>query len=103
MKNCGLKKRNEVLKLKIKIYYFSLLTKSLFKGALPSGYHTLYSPNQDRFCDWNQCTDTLLTNGKVLNCGHAYHDQYFINMGLKYLLCLEYFCIGIEELSNSYI
>ena len=91
-----------VKKVKKQTYFFPPLTKGFPKGALPSGYHTSHPPNQDIFCDWNQCTDSLSANGKVLSCGYAFHDQCFINMGLKCTFCLDYFCSGIDELSKSY-
>ena len=95
--------KTEGKKIKKQVYYFPPLTKGLSKGALPSGYHTLNPPNQDIFCDWNQCTlNASYTNGKVLICGHAYHDQCFENMGSKCCFCFEYFCAGIDELSKSY-
>ncbi|POG82161.1 hypothetical protein GLOIN_2v1867591 [Rhizophagus irregularis DAOM 181602=DAOM 197198] len=72
-------------KIKKEIYFFSPLTKGFSKGALPSGYHTSHPPNQD-----------------IFSCGHAYHDQCFINMGLKCIYYLEYFYSEIEKLSKSY-
>ena len=94
--------KTEGKKVKKQTYFFPPLTKGFSKGALPSGYHTSHPPDQDIFCDWDQCTNPLFAEGKVLNCGHAYHEQCFINIGLKCTFCLKYFCTGVEELSKSY-
>ncbi|PKY45437.1 hypothetical protein RhiirA4_460012 [Rhizophagus irregularis] len=89
-------------KIKKEIYFFPLLIKGFFKGSLPSRYHTSHPLNQDIFCDWNQCTNSLFINGKVLAYGYAYHDQCFINIGLECICCLEYFYSEIEEFFKLY-
>jgi hypothetical protein len=88
-------------------YKFLVLDEVMKIGTLPTGYHTKNPPNSNIFCDAEDCNinieiDQLHLYGKVLICGHGYHNECFQKMGFKCHHCLDYFMGGIDLLSSSY-
>ena len=86
---------------------FFVLDEVIKIGTLPTGYHTKSPPNPNIFCDANNCNinieiDQLQLYGKVLICGHGYHNECFQKMGFKCHHCLDYLIDGIDLLSSSY-
>jgi len=86
---------------------FFVLDEVMKIGTLPTGYHTKSPPNPNVFCDANDCNinmeiDQLQLHGKVLICGHGYHNVCFQKMGFKCYHCLDYLSDGIDLLSSSY-
>ncbi|CAJ0756082.1 6414_t:CDS:2, partial [Entrophospora sp. SA101] len=78
---------------------FFVLNEIMKIGTLPTGYHTK-SPPKD--CDINIEIDQLQLYGKVLICGHGYHNECFQKMSFKCHYCLDYLVDGINVLSSSY-
>ncbi|RHZ81370.1 hypothetical protein Glove_121g14 [Diversispora epigaea] len=82
--NCGKAERKmEGARIKKPYYYFPPLSKRFSFGAIPLGYHSSHLPNQNQFCDYENCDFIFNTNGIVLICGHAYHEECFDRIGLK--------------------
>ena len=72
-------------------------------GALPLGYHSPIPPNMKKFCDKKFCKkSTSDSEGEVLICGHAYHEECFRVLGLKCEHCYKYLDESIDELTKSY-
>ena len=89
----------EGARIKKPYYYFSPLSKRFSFGAIPLGYHSSHLPNQNQFCDYENCDFIFNTNGIVLICGHAYHEECFDRIELKCQYCFEYLSASIDELS----
>ncbi|RHZ89109.1 hypothetical protein Glove_19g437 [Diversispora epigaea] len=101
--NCGKAERKmEGARIKKPYYYFPPLSKRFSFGAIPLGYHSSHLPNQNQFCDYENCDFIFNTNGIVLICGHAYHEECFDRIGLKCQYCFEYLSVSIDELSHSF-
>ena len=101
--NCGkAEKKMEGARIKKPYYYFPPLSKRFSFGALPLGYHSSHSPNQNQFCDYENCDFIFNTNGIVLICGHAYHEECFNRIGLKCQYCFNYLSASIDELTYSF-
>ena len=86
---------------------FFVLNEIMKIGTLPTGYRTKSPPNPNIFCDAKDCNinieiDQLQLYGKVLICGHGYHNECFQKMGFKCHYCLDYLVDGINLLSSSY-
>jgi hypothetical protein len=86
---------------------FFVLNEIMKIGTLPTGYHTKSPPNLNIFCDAKDCDvnieiDQLQLYGKVLICGHGYHNECFQKIGFKCHYCLDYLVDGINVLSSSY-
>ena len=86
---------------------FFVLNEIMKIGTLPTGYHTKSPPNPNIFCDAKDCDinieiDQLQLYGKVLICGHGYHNECFQKMSFKCHYCLDYLVDGINVLSSSY-
>ncbi|RHZ86530.1 hypothetical protein Glove_50g9 [Diversispora epigaea] len=101
--NCGKAERKmEGARIKKPYYYFPPLSKRFSFGAIPLGYHSSHLPNQNQFCDYENCDFIFNTNGIVLICRHAYHEECFDRIGLKCQYCFEYLSASIDELSHSF-
>src|SRR6185369_8170732 len=64
---------------------FFVLNEVMKIGTLPTGYHTKSHPNPNIFCDAKDCNINIEINqlqlyGKVLICGHGYHNECFQKM-----------------------
>ncbi|RIB21992.1 hypothetical protein C2G38_2243590 [Gigaspora rosea] len=61
---------------------------------LPRGFVTSRKPFTTVLCDYVHCDRTNCSNysdnGKVLACGHGYHDYCLEKCNLKCLICLDY-------------
>ena len=56
-----------------------------------------------KFCDKKFCKkSTSDSEGEVLICGHAYHEECFRVLGLKCEHCYKYLDKSIDELTKSY-
>ncbi|RHZ49796.1 hypothetical protein Glove_511g6 [Diversispora epigaea] len=101
--NCGkAEKKIEGARIKKPYYYFPPLSKRFPFGAIPLGYHSFHLPNQNKFCDYENCDFIFNTNGIVLICGHAYHEECFDRIGLKCQYCFDYLSASIDELTHSF-
>ena len=73
---------------------------------LPLGYSTSHKPGSSG-CDSSSCSTTNVTiteeTGRVLSCGHAYHNTCFSQHEHKCLYCLDYIKDGIDENVQSLI
>ncbi|CAG8590529.1 16100_t:CDS:2 [Acaulospora morrowiae] len=71
---------------------------------LPLGYSSSHKPSLSG-CDSSNCfiTNNILIEetGRVLPCGHAYHDTCFSQDGSKCLHCLDYINNGVDNHVNS--
>ncbi|UZO22821.1 uncharacterized protein OCT59_015170 [Rhizophagus irregularis] len=103
-KNDGkVEKKMEGKRTKKPYYYFTSIPTSFPFGALPLGYHFPIPPNMKKFCDKKFCKkSTSDSEGEVLICGHAYHEECFQVLGLKCEHCYKYLDKSINELTNSY-
>ncbi|RHZ76961.1 hypothetical protein Glove_187g6 [Diversispora epigaea] len=95
-------KKMEGARIKKPYYYFPPLSKRFPFGAIPLGYHSSHLPNQNKFCDYENCDFIFNTNGIVLICGHAYHEECFDRIGLKCQYCFDYLSASIDELTHSF-
>ncbi|RIB02246.1 hypothetical protein C2G38_2050207 [Gigaspora rosea] len=65
-------------------------------AILPMAWNTKHIPQNNKFCDLEDCTDSREV-GCILICGHAYHFDCFFVLGSQCQYCLEYLTIGIEK------
>ncbi|RHZ82280.1 hypothetical protein Glove_110g21 [Diversispora epigaea] len=94
-------KKMEGARIKKPYYYFPPLSKRFPFGAIPLGYHSSHLPNQNKFCDYENCDFIFNTNGIVLICEYAYHEECFDRIGLKCQYCFDYLSASIDELTPS--
>ena len=66
------------------------------------GYHSIRPPQPNRFCDAIECINPCLTNGRVIPCGYAYHDECWIKINFLCVYCHNYLSDSIDELAKSY-
>ena len=93
--------KKEGKRVKKPYWYFSGISKGFSKGALPLGYHSIKSSQPNRFCDAMECTNSQI-NGRVMPCGHAYHDECWIKLNFSCTYCHYYLSNSIDELTKSY-
>ncbi|CAG8697727.1 15195_t:CDS:2, partial [Acaulospora morrowiae] len=78
--------------------------KEVWLCHLPLGYSSSHKPSLSG-CNSSNCfiTNNILTEetGRVLPCGHAYHDTCFSQDGSKCLHCLDYINNDVDNHVNS--
>ncbi|RIB07639.1 hypothetical protein C2G38_2213856 [Gigaspora rosea] len=78
----------------IKTYNLPSLGYEITDRHLPRGFVTSRKPFTTVLCDYVHCDRTNCSNysdnGKVLACGHSYHDYCLEKCNLKWLICLDY-------------
>ncbi|RIB30695.1 hypothetical protein C2G38_2152026 [Gigaspora rosea] len=78
----------------INTYNLPSLGYEITDRHLPRGFVTSRKPFTTILCDYVHCDRTNCSNysdnGKVLACGHGYHDYCLEKCNLKCLICLDY-------------
>src|SRR5436190_684275 len=93
--------KKEGKRIKKSYWYFPGISKGFSKGALPLGYHSIKSSQPNHFCDAIECTNSEIS-GRVMPCGHAYHDECWIRLNSLCVYCYDYLSNSIDELAKSY-
>ncbi len=93
--------KKEGKRVKKSYWYFPGISKGFSKGALPLEYHSTRPPQTNNFCDATECANSQ-SNGRVMSCGHAYHDECWTRLNFLCIYCHDYLSNFIDELTKSY-
>jgi len=64
----------------LKFYRFPPLGTNIDIKVLPTAWHTTHPPRDDKYCDFEGCTEFCEVGYiLILICGHAYHFAFYLN------------------------
>lgn len=84
------------------VYEFPTLRAQADIKILPMAWNTERPPQEDKYCDLEDCTDSCEV-GCILSCGHAYHfDCFLFKLESRCRYCIDYLASGIEKNCKAY-
>ena len=83
---------------RINTYQLPSLGYMITDRHLPRGFVTRRKPDTSILCDFELCNQSHnLRDGKILACGHGYHNHCLEQCQNKCVICLEYLQEEIEK------